>query len=169
MIATSGEKLLDVAAVTVFKSSFAGSKFYAKAAAFVVFLVAAAADMNLDFGGPPKITILMLPVVSSASNFAVESRLAFLKFHLSELSVLIKFLVESVGALVVLVTKLLSTPPAMNVSVKENVAELAKQNKGLAAVASIIQKKITHLEKKCEWTCLEDASCDFVLLSKLAL
>ncbi|KAG9305526.1 hypothetical protein G9A89_003589 [Geosiphon pyriformis] len=123
----------------IFKLSFARSKFYAKATAFVVPSVAAAANMNLDLSSPPKTTTPMLPVVS-------------------ELSVLIKFLVEPVDALVVLVTKLLSTLSAVNASVKKCVAGLAKQNKGLAAVASIMQKKITHLEKKCEWICLEDTS-----------
>ncbi|KAG9299681.1 hypothetical protein G9A89_006397 [Geosiphon pyriformis] len=142
----------------VFKPSFAGSKFYAKAAAFVVFFVVAAAEMNLDLGGLPKTTTPMLPVVSFAFNIAVEFRLASLEFHLSKLSVLIKFLVESVGALVVLVTKLLFTLSAVNALVKKCVAELAKQNKDLAAVAFMMQKKITHFEKKCEWVCLENAS-----------
>ncbi|KAG9303762.1 hypothetical protein G9A89_018659 [Geosiphon pyriformis] len=142
----------------VFKPLFAGSISYAKAAVFVVFPVVAAADMNLDFGGSPKTTTPMLLVVSSAFNIAVESRLAFLKSHLNKLSVLIKSLVKLVGALVVLVTKLLSTPPAMNPSVKECMAGLTKQNKDLAVVASIMQKRITHLEKKCEQTCLENAT-----------
>ncbi|KAG9286927.1 hypothetical protein G9A89_001165 [Geosiphon pyriformis] len=102
----------------VFKSSFAGSKFYAKAAAFVVPFVAAATDMDLNLDGPPKNTTPMLPAVSSVSNFAVESRLTSLESHLSKLSVLIKFLVKPVGVLVVLVTKLLSTLSAMNVLVK---------------------------------------------------
>ncbi|KAG9302213.1 hypothetical protein G9A89_020647 [Geosiphon pyriformis] len=126
----------------------------------VVSPVAAAANINLDLGSPPKTTTLMLPVVSSAPNFAVKSRLTSLESHLGKLSVLIKSLVEFVGALVVLVTKLLSTPPAMDVLVNESVAGLAKQNKSLAAVASIMQKKITHLEKKCEQICLKDASDD---------
>ncbi|KAG9297945.1 hypothetical protein G9A89_018773 [Geosiphon pyriformis] len=144
----------------VFKLSFAGLKFYAKAAVFVVPLVTATADMNLDLGGPPKTTTPMLPVVSSAPNIAVESRLASLESHLSELFVLIKFLVKLVGALVVLVTKLLSTPSAVDVSVKEYVTELAKQNKGLAAVTSMMQKRIMYPEKKCKWVCLEDVFDD---------
>ncbi|KAG9299989.1 hypothetical protein G9A89_009717 [Geosiphon pyriformis] len=131
----------------VFKLSFARSKFYAKAAVFVVPLVAVAANMDLDLNSPSKTTTPMLSAVSFVSNSAVESRLASLESHLSELFVFIKSLVEPVGTLVVLVTKLLSTPPTVNVSVKECVAGLARQNKGLAAVASMIQKKITHLEK----------------------
>ncbi|KAG9284508.1 hypothetical protein G9A89_014112 [Geosiphon pyriformis] len=177
MVAASGGKLLDVTTATgkspplppklffntsgsarVFKPSFAGSRSYAKAAAFVVPPVAAAVDINLDLSSPLKTTTPMLPVVSSAPNIAIESRLAFLESHFSKLSVLIKSLVEPVGALVALVTKLLSTPPAMDVLVRKCVNGLAKQNKGLAAVASIMQKKITHLEKKCEWACLENAS-----------
>ncbi|KAG9300552.1 hypothetical protein G9A89_002430 [Geosiphon pyriformis] len=162
MVATSGEKLLDVVTATgitsnssgapkVFKPSFAGSKSYAKAAAFVVPSVAATADMDLDLGGLLKTTTPMLFAVFSAPNFAVKSRLASLKSHLSELSVLIKFLVEPVCALVVLVIKLLSISTAIDVSVKECVNELAKQNKGLAAVAIVMQKKMTCLEKKCKW------------------
>ncbi|KAG9286925.1 hypothetical protein G9A89_001163 [Geosiphon pyriformis] len=144
----------------VFKSSFAGSKFYAKAAALMVPSVAAATDIDLNLDGPPKNTTSMLPAVFSAPNFAVESRLTFLKFHFSKLSVLIKSLVELVGALVVLVTKLLSILSAVDVSVKESMAELAKQNKDLAVVASLIQKKITHFKKKCKQACLEDVFDD---------
>ncbi|KAG9306000.1 hypothetical protein G9A89_009324 [Geosiphon pyriformis] len=175
MIATSGGKPLDVAVAInrllllplktssntsggpkIFKSSFAGSKSYAKAAAFVVPPGAAAADMDLDLGSPPETTTSMLPAVPSAPNSAVESKLASLEFHLSKLSVLIKFLVEPVNSLVTLVTKLLSTPPAVDVSVKEFVEELAKQNKGLAAVATVIQKRLTCLEKICKRICLEN-------------
>ncbi|KAG9289411.1 hypothetical protein G9A89_007972 [Geosiphon pyriformis] len=130
-----------------FKPSFVGSKFYAKTTAFVVPSGAGAADMDLDLGGPPKTVTPMLSTVLSASNSAVESRLASLESHLSELSVLIKFLVESVSALVALVTKLLSTPFTMNVLVKKCVDGLAKQNKGLAVVATVMQKRMTHLEK----------------------
>ncbi|KAG9290739.1 hypothetical protein G9A89_011702 [Geosiphon pyriformis] len=110
-------------------------KFYAKAAAIVIPPVVAAANTNLNLG----------------------ARLASLKSHLSELSLLIKSLVEPVGALVVLVTKLLSIPSAIDVLIKKSVAEFAEQNKDLAVVAIIMQKKITCLEKKCEWACLEDA------------
>ncbi|KAG9305985.1 hypothetical protein G9A89_009309 [Geosiphon pyriformis] len=142
----------------IFKPLFAGSKFYAKAAAFVVLLGAIAADIDLDLGDPSKTTILMVLAVPFLFNFAVESRLASLESHFSELFVLIKFLVESVGALVVLVTKLLSTPTAMDVLVKKCVDGLAKQNKGLAVVAIVMQKKMTRLEKKCEQAGLKDGS-----------
>ncbi|KAG9284789.1 hypothetical protein G9A89_003712 [Geosiphon pyriformis] len=141
-----------------FKLSFVGSKSYAKAAVFVVLLGAAAADIDLDLGGSSKTTTPMLPAVSSVFNFAVESRLASFESHLSELSVLIKFLVKPVGALVALVTKLLSTLSVVNVSVKECVDGLAKQNKGLAAVTTIMQKRITCFEKICKWACLENRS-----------
>ncbi|KAG9291808.1 hypothetical protein G9A89_012093 [Geosiphon pyriformis] len=157
MVVTSGGKLLGVVTATAvnckklpppppkllsntfggpknFKPSFVGSKSYAKTAVFVVPLSAATANMDLDLGGPPK---TVTPI---------------------ELSVLIKSLVKSVGALVALVIKLLSTPSAVDVSVKECVDKLAKQNKNLAAVAIIIQKRMTCLEKICEWTCLEDES-----------
>ncbi|KAG9284499.1 hypothetical protein G9A89_014103 [Geosiphon pyriformis] len=140
----------------VFKSLFAGSKSYAKAAAIMVPPIAAAADINLDLGSSLPTTTLMLSVAFSVINNAVKARLASLESHLGELSLLIKFLVEPVGALVVLVTKLLSTPPAVDVSVKKNVAELAEQNKGLAAIAIVIQKKLTCLKKKCKQACLKD-------------
>ncbi|KAG9305524.1 hypothetical protein G9A89_003587 [Geosiphon pyriformis] len=142
----------------VFKSSFARSKSYAKAAAIMVPPVAAAADMNLDLSGLLPTTTLMLPIAPSAINNAVKARLASLESHLGELSLLIKSLVEPVGALVVLVTKLLPTPPAVDVSIKESVVGLAGQNKGLAAIAIVMQKRLTCLEKKCEWACLEDVS-----------
>ncbi|KAG9290716.1 hypothetical protein G9A89_011679 [Geosiphon pyriformis] len=126
----------------VFKSSFAGSKSYAKTAVIMVPLVAAAADTNLDLSSPLlSTTTLRLPAAPSAFNIAVEARLAFLESHLGELSLLIKFLVEPVGALVALVTKLLSTSPAIDASVKECVNKL---------------KRIIHLEKICEWACLKD-------------
>ncbi|KAG9299311.1 hypothetical protein G9A89_013959 [Geosiphon pyriformis] len=174
VVAVSGGKLLDVAATIgvkvslplspkvpsnfsggpkVFKSSFAGSKSYAKAAAIVVPPVAAAVDMNLDHGGSLPTITFMLPVASFAINNAVKARLASLESHFSKLSLLIKSLVEPVGALVVLVTKLLSTPPAVDVSIKESVAGLAGQNKDLAAITIIDMSR-----KKCEWACLEDVS-----------
>ncbi|KAG9297575.1 hypothetical protein G9A89_007650 [Geosiphon pyriformis] len=143
----------------VFKLSFAESKSYAKAAVIVVPSVAAVANTNLDLGGPPPpTTTLKLPAVPSVLNSAVEAKLASLESHLGELFLLIKSLVESVGALVALVTKLLSTPLAIDALVKECVDELAKQNKDLAAVVTIMQKKMTRLEKICERACLEDGS-----------
>ncbi|KAG9298709.1 hypothetical protein G9A89_012777 [Geosiphon pyriformis] len=178
MVVASGGKLLGVATVTgklsssttklyfntsggpkIFKLSFAGSKSYAKAAVFVVPPgAAAAADMNLDLGGSSKTTPPMVSAILSVLKSAVESRLDSLESHLSELSVLIKSLVEPVGALVALVTKLLSTPTAMDVLVKECVDGLTEQNKGLAAVVSVMQRSITHLEKRCEQAGLEDGS-----------
>ncbi|KAG9298279.1 hypothetical protein G9A89_002767 [Geosiphon pyriformis] len=113
----------------VFKSSFARSKSYAKAAAFVVPSIAAAADVNLDLGGPPP------------PNYNA---------HVA--------CFEPVGTLVALVTKLLSTPSAVDISVKECVDGLAKQNKDLAAVATVMQKRLTHLETISEWICLENRS-----------
>ncbi|KAG9297397.1 hypothetical protein G9A89_009481 [Geosiphon pyriformis] len=133
-----------------FKSSFVESKSYAKTAVFVVLPGAAAADMDLDLGGSSKTATLMLSAIPSVFNTAVESKLASFKSHLSKLSVLIKFLIEPVGALVALVTKLLFTPSAVDVLVKECVDGLAKQNKGLAAVAFVIQKRMTF--------CLEEES-----------
>ncbi|KAG9297646.1 hypothetical protein G9A89_011161 [Geosiphon pyriformis] len=176
VVVASGGKLLGVTAATGlpllppklpfnifggssnFKPSFVGSKFYAKAAAFVVPPGATAADIDLDLGGPPKTVTSKLSAVPSNPNSAVKSRLASLESHFSELSVLIKSLVEPVSALIALITKLLSTPSAVDVSVKECVNGLAKQNKSLAAVATMMQKRITCLEKICEQACLEDRS-----------
>ncbi|KAG9301620.1 hypothetical protein G9A89_016690 [Geosiphon pyriformis] len=107
---------------------------------------------------PPPITTLLLSVALSAIDNAVNARLAFLESHLGELFLLIKSLVEPDGTLVVLVTKLLSTQSAVDVSVKESVVGLAKQNKDLAAIAMVIQKRITCLKKKCEQAYLEDVS-----------
>ncbi|KAG9284502.1 hypothetical protein G9A89_014106 [Geosiphon pyriformis] len=118
--------------------SFTETKFYAKAAAYVVPPVAAAVDMDLGFGVSLIGIISLLPVVSFGSDVAVNVKLASLESHLGELSLLIKFLVESVGALVVLITKLLSALSVVDVSVKESVAGLAKQNKGFATITSII-------------------------------
>ncbi|KAG9301538.1 hypothetical protein G9A89_008390 [Geosiphon pyriformis] len=141
-----------------FKPSFVGSKSYAKTAVFVVPPGAAAANMDLDLSGSLKSATPMLPTVPSVFNTAVESRLASLESYLSELFVLIKSLVESVGALVALITKLLSTLSAIDVLVKKCVNELVKQNKDLAAVASVTQKKMTCFEKICEQVCLENGS-----------
>ncbi|KAG9301535.1 hypothetical protein G9A89_008387 [Geosiphon pyriformis] len=141
-----------------FKPLFVGSKSYAKAAAFVVPPGAAAADMELDLGGFPETATLVLPTVPSVPNTVVESKLASIESHLNELFVLIKSLVEPVGALVALITKLLSTPSAMDVSVKECVDGLAGQNKGLAAVATVMQKKLTCFETISEQICLENES-----------
>ncbi|KAG9297669.1 hypothetical protein G9A89_011184 [Geosiphon pyriformis] len=140
----------------VFKSLFAESKSYAKAAAVVVPPIVAAANMNLDLSGSFPTTILMLFVALSVINIAVKARLAFLESHLGKLSLLIKFLVEPIGVLVVLVTKLLFTPPAVNMLVKKSVTGLAGQNKDLAAIVIVMQKRITCLKKKYEQACLED-------------
>ncbi|KAG9303744.1 hypothetical protein G9A89_018641 [Geosiphon pyriformis] len=149
---------LDHLAVDYKKLSPPTPKLYSNtsAAAFVVPPGVVAADINLDLGGPSKTTPPMVSAISFVPKSAVESRLAFLESHLSELSVLIKSLVKPVGALVVLVTKLLSIPTAVDVLVKKCVDGLAKQNKGLAAVVSVMQRSITHLEKRCEQAGLED-------------
>ncbi|KAG9306098.1 hypothetical protein G9A89_016002 [Geosiphon pyriformis] len=109
----------------IFKSSFVRSKFYAKAVAYVVSSVAAAVDMDLNFG-------------------------AFQKCYTSALNLL--------GALVVLITKLLSAPPTVDVSIKESMAELANQNKSFAVITSMMQKRMIHLKKKCKKACLDDVS-----------
>ncbi|KAG9284806.1 hypothetical protein G9A89_003729 [Geosiphon pyriformis] len=116
--------------------------------------------VNLLFGCTAfEISVtLLLFVVFSSLNVAVNARLASLQFYLGELSLLIKSLVESIGVLVVLVIKLLSALPTINVSVKKNVTGLAKQNKGFAVITSMLQKRIVHLKKKCKKTCLEDVS-----------
>ncbi|KAG9305982.1 hypothetical protein G9A89_009306 [Geosiphon pyriformis] len=119
MTVVSGKKPLNVTTAINVKSSFAGSKFYAKAVASVVFSVVAATDVNLDLGGFLKAAPLMF-----------------------ELSLLIKSLVESVSSLVVLVTKLLSIPSVIDVLVKESVNVLANQIKDFCAVTSIMQKDI---------------------------
>ncbi|KAG9306095.1 hypothetical protein G9A89_015999 [Geosiphon pyriformis] len=64
-------------------------------------------------------------------------------------------IIEPIGFLVVLITKLLSIPPVIDVLVKKSLAELAKQIKAVNAVTSIMQKKIMNLKKKCEQACLE--------------
>ncbi|KAG9297383.1 hypothetical protein G9A89_009467 [Geosiphon pyriformis] len=115
----------------VFKSSFAKTKSYAKAAAYVVPPIAAAVNMDLDFGAPLQ-------------------RLASLESHFGKLSLLIKFLVEPVGVLVILVTRLLFASSAMDVFVKESMVKLARQNKDFAVIISMMQKKMVHLEKKYE-------------------
>ncbi|KAG9303757.1 hypothetical protein G9A89_018654 [Geosiphon pyriformis] len=102
----------------IFKSSLVGAKSYAKATTSVVPPVAAAADTGLAFS-TSKIVVLLLPIASSGSDVTVNARLASLETQLSELSLLIKSIVEPVGSLVALVTMLLSTPPVMAEAMKE--------------------------------------------------
>ncbi|KAG9298268.1 hypothetical protein G9A89_002756 [Geosiphon pyriformis] len=106
----------------VFKSLFAESKSYVKVIVFVVLFVAAAVDMDLALSGSFKATISMLPVVSFTLNNA-----------LNELFLLIKSIVESVGSLVVLITKLLFTSLTIDITVKKSVSELAKQIKAVVS------------------------------------
>ncbi|KAG9297643.1 hypothetical protein G9A89_011158 [Geosiphon pyriformis] len=143
-VATSPPKLSSnfAGGSNIFKSFFVGAKSYAKAATSVVPPVAAAADMDLVFGAPSKGVVLLLPVVSSGSDVAVNARLASLETQLSELSLLIKSIVEPVGSLVVLVTKLLSTSPIMAKAMKENVVGLRSQINAVCAVTSVLQKKV---------------------------
>ncbi|KAG9299683.1 hypothetical protein G9A89_006399 [Geosiphon pyriformis] len=122
-----------VSSSNIFKSFFVGAKSYAKAVTFVVPSVAAAANTDLAFGAPSKGVVPLLPVVSSGSDVAVNA---------NELSLLIKSIVEPVGFLVVLVTKLLSTPPVMAEAMKKSVIGLENQINAVHAVAFVLQKEV---------------------------
>ncbi|KAG9301600.1 hypothetical protein G9A89_016670 [Geosiphon pyriformis] len=131
----------------IFKSSsLVGTKSYAKAATSVVPSVAAAANTGLVFSTSLKVVVPLLPVVSFGSDVAVNARLASLETQLSELSLLIKSIVEPVGSLVALVTTLLSTPPVMVEAMKESVIELGNQIKAVCAMASMLQKEVGTLK-----------------------
>ncbi|KAG9301590.1 hypothetical protein G9A89_016660 [Geosiphon pyriformis] len=131
----------------IFKlSSLVGAKSYAKAATSVVSPVAAAADTGLAFNTSPKVVVPLLPVASSGSNVALNARLASLETQLSELFLLIKSIVKSVGSLVALVTTLLSTPPVVAEAIKESVIGLGNQIKTVHAVASVLQKEVGALK-----------------------
>ncbi|KAG9294817.1 hypothetical protein G9A89_008509 [Geosiphon pyriformis] len=130
----------------IFKSSLVGAKSYAKAATSVVPPVAAAADTGLAFSTSSKVVVPLLLVASSGSDVAVNARLVSLETQLSELSLLIKSIVEPVGSLVALVTMLLSTPPVMAEAMKESVIGLENQIKAVCAVASVLQKEVGALK-----------------------
>ncbi|KAG9297410.1 hypothetical protein G9A89_009494 [Geosiphon pyriformis] len=132
------------------KSSLVGAKFYAKAATSVVPPVAAAANMGLAFSTSSKVVVPLLPVASSGSDVAVNARLASLETQLSELSLLIKSIVEPVSSLVALVTTLLSTPPVIAETMKESVIGLGNQIKAVCAVASVLQKEMGALKLRSE-------------------
>ncbi|KAG9303232.1 hypothetical protein G9A89_013558 [Geosiphon pyriformis] len=95
---------------------------------------------------PPKDIVLLLPVVSSGLNVAVNAKLASLEIQLSELSLLIKFIVEPVGFLVVLVTKLLSTLPVITKAMKKSMVGLRNQINAVHAVASVLQKEVRAIK-----------------------
>ncbi|KAG9299763.1 hypothetical protein G9A89_013123 [Geosiphon pyriformis] len=126
--------------------SLIGAKSYAKAATSVVSPVAAAADTGLAFSTSPKVVVPLLLVAFSGSDVAVNARLASLETQLSELSLLIKSIVESVGSLVALVTTLLSTSPVMAEAMKESVIGLGNQIKTVHVVASVLQKEVGALK-----------------------
>ncbi|KAG9294711.1 hypothetical protein G9A89_008190 [Geosiphon pyriformis] len=128
------------------KSSLVGAKSYTKAATSVVPPIAAVANTGLAFSTSPKVVGPLLPVASSSSDVAVNARLASLETQLSELSLLIKSIVEPVGSLVALVTTLLSTPPVMAEAMKESVIGLGNQIKAVHAVASVLQKEVGTLK-----------------------
>ncbi|KAG9300859.1 hypothetical protein G9A89_004489 [Geosiphon pyriformis] len=132
------------------KLSLVEAKSYAKAATSVVLSVAAVANMGLAFSTFPKVVGPLLPVASSGSDVAVNTRLASLETQLSELSLLIKSIVEPVGSLVALVTTLLSTPPVMTKAMKESVIGLGNQIKAVHAVASVLQKEVEILKLRSE-------------------
>ncbi|KAG9294705.1 hypothetical protein G9A89_008184 [Geosiphon pyriformis] len=132
----------------IIKSSFVGAKSYAKATTFVVPLVAAAANMDLAFGAPPKSVVPLLLVVSSGSNVAVNAKLASLETQLSKLFLLIKFIVKPVGFLVVLVTKLLSTLSVIAETIKKSMVGLRNQINAVHVVASALQKKVGPIKLK---------------------
>ncbi|KAG9288333.1 hypothetical protein G9A89_021364 [Geosiphon pyriformis] len=128
------------------KSSLVGAKSYAKAATSVVPPVAATADTGLAFGTSSKVVVPLLLVASSGSDVAVNTRLASLEIQPSELSLLIKSIVEPVSFLVVLVTTLLSTPSVMAEAMKKSVIGLGNQIKAVCAVASVLQKEVEALK-----------------------
>ncbi|KAG9303233.1 hypothetical protein G9A89_013559 [Geosiphon pyriformis] len=108
----------------------------------VVLSIATAADIDLAFGFLPKGVVSLLSVVFFGSNVVVNARLAFLETQLSELSLLIKFIVEPVGSLVVLVTKLLFTSSVITEAMKKSVVGLRNQINAVCAVASVLQKEV---------------------------
>ncbi|KAG9300560.1 hypothetical protein G9A89_000578 [Geosiphon pyriformis] len=92
--------------------------------------------------------VSLLPVVFFGSDVAVNTRLASLETQLSELSLLIKFIVEPMSFLVVLVTKLLFTPPVMAEAMKKSVIELKNQINAVYAVAFVLQKEVGVIKLK---------------------
>ncbi|KAG9294830.1 hypothetical protein G9A89_008522 [Geosiphon pyriformis] len=139
----------------VFKSLFAKAKSYAKA---VVFVVPAAAGIDSVLNLPSKVVVPMVPDISPVPIAVVESRLASMKSHLNELALLVKFIIKPVGFLVVLVTKLLSTSSAVNMTLRESVVGLERQVKAVAAVASMLNRDVKFLTKKCDRISLKDVS-----------
>ncbi|KAG9292566.1 hypothetical protein G9A89_006937 [Geosiphon pyriformis] len=126
--------------------SLVEAKSYAKATTSVVPPVAAAADTGLAFSTSPKVVVPLLPVASSGSDVAVNARLASLETQLSELSLLIKSIVEPMSSLVALVTMLLSTSPVITEAIKESMIGLGNQIKAVHAVASVLQKEVGALQ-----------------------
>ncbi|KAG9298280.1 hypothetical protein G9A89_002768 [Geosiphon pyriformis] len=136
------------------------AKFYAKAVAFVVLPAATTAGIDPVLGAPSKVVVPMVPVVSPVPIAVVESRLASMESHFNKLALLVKSIIEPVGSLVVLVTKLLSTPPAVDMTLRESVVGLERQVKTVAAVASMLNRDVKSLTKKCDQISLEDLSDD---------
>ncbi|KAG9304218.1 hypothetical protein G9A89_019780 [Geosiphon pyriformis] len=169
MVAVSGEKLLDAVAATgvkfvpnstsglkVFKSLFAGAMSYAKAVVFVVPATAAVAGIDPVLDSPAKVVVLIVLGVFSVPITVVGSKLASMEFHLNELALLVKSIIEPVGSLVVLVTKLLFTSPVVDITLRESMIGLKRQVKAVAAVASMLNRNFKSLTKKCDWIFLED-------------
>ncbi|KAG9292546.1 hypothetical protein G9A89_006917 [Geosiphon pyriformis] len=130
----------------IFKSSLIRAKSYAKAATSVVLSVVAATDMGLTFSISLRVVVPLLPVAFSGLDVAVNTRLASLKTQLSELSLLIKSIVEPMGSLVALVTTLLFIPPVMAEAMKKSVIGLGNQIKAVCAVAFVLQKEVGALK-----------------------
>ncbi|KAG9300550.1 hypothetical protein G9A89_002428 [Geosiphon pyriformis] len=140
----------------VFKSLFTGAKSYAKAIAFVVSPAAAAAGIDPVLDSPLKVVILIVSGIFPVPIAVVESRLAFMESHLNELALLVKSIIEPVGFLIVLVTKLLSTSPAVDITLRESVMGLERQVKAVAVVASMLNRDVKFLTKKCDRISLKD-------------
>ncbi|KAG9304240.1 hypothetical protein G9A89_019802 [Geosiphon pyriformis] len=122
----------------VFKFLFTGAKSYAKVVVFVVFLAAATVDIDLVLDLPSKVVVPMISGIYSVPIAVVEFRLASMESYLNELALLVKSIIELVNFLVVLVTKLLSTPPAVNIILRESMVSLERQIKAVAAVAFML-------------------------------
>ncbi|KAG9292062.1 hypothetical protein G9A89_017962 [Geosiphon pyriformis] len=120
----------------VFKSYFVGSASYTKTAAL--------SDLF-------EFPLLVASLAASAANPAVSSKLDSLEKQISDLAALIKSIVEPVGSLVVLVSRLLNDNAAKAVQVKKDIISMKSAANNFSNLMVGVSKNIACLRSEVDF------------------
>ncbi|KAG9289156.1 hypothetical protein G9A89_022465 [Geosiphon pyriformis] len=156
--AVSGEKLLAAGIALgvpkVFKSYFVGSASYAK--------IAAPSGLSEFL---PLVASLVAPLVVSAADPAVGSRLDSLEKQILDLAALVKSIVEPVGFLVALVSRLLDNNAVKTVQIKKDIISMKSAANNFASFMVGVSKDFACLRSEVDFGNMD---YDSILAAKLS-